>query len=1021
MATYYVATNGNNSGSGSSTAPWKTISHAMQSNLKPGDVVIVRPGTYAEAITINKGGSSLGDVTLKSEVPGEALIRPPANGWNGISVNANYVTIDGFDIKGARGDGIEANNVHHIKVLNNTLSANGESGVQFNWSEFITIEGNTTFGNASSGWYSGISIYQNRNITGDTTTEGFRTIVRNNISYDNVTKSGAHTDGNGIIIDDFQSTQKSGYPNYTYPTLVENNLVYENGGKGIQVTWSDYVTVRNNTSWHNNQDPLNSGTWRGELSNSASSNNTWVNNIAVADPSINRNNTAIDNTSSGGYVNKNVVWANNLTFNETAGQSSVRTDGGNATLTAANGNKLGVNPLFVDPNNGDFHIRAGSPAIDAGTNRYGLGARDLDGDARAIGTVDIGSDEARSTGAGNQAPRSITLAQGTVSETAGAGAVVGQISAVDPDGDAMTFTVAGDSRFTVDGAGRLVVANGANLAVTGDQVVPLTITATDSKGGVGSAKVNVTILDTAATTIARNDTATVAEDGSVLVKVLANDAAGTTLTGVGAAAGVAGPAHGTVAIVNGEVRYTPSADYNGTDSFQYVARGPSGTSATARVDVTVTSVNDAPVGVDNSGFRTTAGTPIKITAASLLANDRDVDGDTLTLTGVSQASGGTVARDAQGDVIFTPSAGVTGPASFSYSLSDGKGGVASAKVNLTIDAAAASGGTFSLWDRSATPAKSSDPETKAVEVGVKFQAGVDGEVSSIYFYKGSGNDGPHSAKIWTTNGQLLASATFGTETAQGWQKVNLDRPLQISAGETYIASYHAPKGHYAISENFFTQSHVKGALTATGGVYSYGAANSFPTSSYKASNYWVDVSVGATKATQTGGTGGDTLTGGSGADILLGKAGNDSLIGNDGNDLLRGQAGNDFLRGGAGADILVGGTGRDSFMFAFASHSPGGVGRDEIRAGDGAIAFEGAGSAVGDLINLQAVDADTTRSGDQTFAFGSTDKGGLSLIDVDGNTLVRGNINGDSAFEFEILIVDGAVKASAYTAADFIL
>ncbi len=798
MATYYVATNGNNSSAGSSASPWKTISHAMQSNLKPGDVVIVRPGTYAEAVTINKGGSSAGDVTLKAEVPGEALIRPPASGWNGISVNANYVTIDGFDIKGARGDGIEANNVHHVNVLNNTVSGSGESGIQFNWAEFITIDGNTTFGNAISGWYSGISIYQNRNITGDTTTGGFRTVVRNNISYDNVTKNGEHTDGNGIIIDDFQSTQTNGHPNYTYPTLIENNLVYENGGKGIQVTWSDSVTVRNNTAWHNNQDSLNPGTWRGELSNSASSNNTWVNNIAVADPTINRNNTAIDNTSSGGYVNKNVVWSNNLTFNETAGQSSVRTDGGNAAPNAANGNKLGVNPLFVDAPGGDFHIRAGSPAIDAGTNRYGLGATDLDGDARAIGTVDIGSDEARSNSAGNQAPRSIALSTGTVSENAGAGAVVGQISAVDPDGDSMVFTVTGDSRFTVDGTGKLIVANGANLAVTGDQVVPLTITATDAKGGVGSATINVTIIDTPATTIARNDTASVAEDGSVLIKVLANDAAGATLTGVGTAGGVAGPAHGTVAIVNGEVRYTPFADYNGTDSFQYVARGPSGTSATARVDVTVTAVNDAPIGVDNSGFRTPAGTPIKITAASLLANDRDVDGDTLTLTGVSQASGGTVTRDAQGDVIFTPAGGVTGPASFSYSLSDGKGGVATAKVNLTIDAAA-SAGTFSLWDRTATPARSSDPETKAVEVGVKFQAGVDGEVSSIYFYKGAGNDGTHTARIWTTDGQMLASGTFGEETARGWQKVDLDRPLQISAGETYIASYHAPKGHYAIN------------------------------------------------------------------------------------------------------------------------------------------------------------------------------------------------------------------------------
>ena len=154
--------------------------------------------------------------------------------------------------------------------------------------------------------------------------------------------------------------------------------------------------------------------------------------------------------------------------------------------------------------------------------------------------------------------------------------------------------------------------------------------------------------------------------------------------------------------------------------------------------------------------------------------------------------------------------------------------------------------------------------------------------------------------------------------------------------------------------------------------------------------------------------------------MLLGKAGNDSLTGNDGDDMLRGQAGDDFLRGNAGRDILIGGTGADRFMFAFASHSPAGAGRDEIRAGDGAVAFQGAGGAAGDLIDIKAVDANTTLSGDQTFVFGSTGKGGLSLVDFDGNTLVRGNIDNSAAFEFEILIVDGAINASAYTAADFV-
>ncbi len=378
MTAYYVATTGNNQSSGSSTSPWRTINHAANyPQLEPGDEIIVKAGVYNKSISVDRDGSENKYITIRSEVPGGAEIRPPSGSWNAVSVNANYIVVDGFKIGGARGDGIEANNVHHIKILNNIVHDNDESGIQFNWSEFISVEGNTTYNNASSGWYSGISIYENRSITGDTTTTGFRTIIKDNVSYGNITQSGGHSDGNGIIIDDFHNSQTSGYANYTYPTLVENNLTYNNGGKGIQVFLSDYVTVKDNTAYHNNLDDQNTGTWRGELSNAQSSNNTWTDNIGVADPSANRDNTAVDNTSFGGYRNQNVTWSDNLTFNGTAGQASVRTDGGNAVPSAANGNLLGVNPKFVDPANNDFHLEPGSPAADIGYD-YGSGATDPD-------------------------------------------------------------------------------------------------------------------------------------------------------------------------------------------------------------------------------------------------------------------------------------------------------------------------------------------------------------------------------------------------------------------------------------------------------------------------------------------------------------------------------------------------------------------------------------------------------------------------------------------------------------------
>lgn len=390
MTAYFVSPTGSDDNIGTADSPWRTIGHATSASLRPGDEVIVRPGTYNEQVALTQSGAEGSPIVLRSEIPGAALIRPPEWAWNAVDIRANHVTIQGFDISGSGGgDGIEANDVHHIQILDNIVHGNGESGIQTNWAEFITIEGNTTYDNASGGWFSGISLYQTRNITGDTETEGFRTIVRNNISYDNVTEKGAHTDGNGIIIDDFQSTQTSGHGNYDYPTLVENNLVYNNGGKGIAVHWSDNVTVRNNTAWHNNLDNRNDGTWRGELSNQDSNGTTWINNIAVADPSANPDNTAI-----GFYGNNdNVEWLNNLSFNGRDGDASMRLDGGNAAPAASDGNLLGVDPRFVDAPS-DFRLGADSPARDSGSDARGEAADDLDGDPRSQGVIDMGAFEA---------------------------------------------------------------------------------------------------------------------------------------------------------------------------------------------------------------------------------------------------------------------------------------------------------------------------------------------------------------------------------------------------------------------------------------------------------------------------------------------------------------------------------------------------------------------------------------------------------------------------------------------------
>ena len=171
----------------------------------------------------------------------------------------------------------------------------------------------------------------------------------------------------------------------------------------------------------------------------------------------------------------------------------------------------------------------------------------------------------------------------------------------------------------------------------------------------------------------------------------------------------------------------------------------------------------------------------------------------------------------------------------------------------------------------------------------------------------------------------------------------------------------------------------------------------------------------------TTGSGDDVLIGSAVANTLRGGAGSDVLNGAGGADLLVGGTGSDVLDGGGGADVLIGGTGADVFRFASASASAPGA-ADVIRAGTGAIAFEGAGNAAGDRIDLRAIDANLGLDGDQSFVFGTQRGAGRLWVETVGtDTHVRGNIDDVAGAEIDIVIEDGGVPASAYTAADFLL
>ncbi|MGI6856336.1 DUF4082 domain-containing protein [Mesorhizobium sp. 1B3] len=162
-----------------------------------------------------------------------------------------------------------------------------------------------------------------------------------------------------------------------------------------------------------------------------------------------------------------------------------------------------------------------------------------------------------------------------------------------------------------------------------------------------------------------------------------------------------------------------------------------------------------------------------------------------------------------------------------------------------------------LFAPTATPAVVNTTDASAVELGVRFQSSVAGNVHGIRYYKGSQDTGTHTGSLWSSTGTRLASLTFTNETTSGWQMATFSSPVAISPGVTYTASYHTNVGHYSNTANYFTSDVTSGPLTAPAagnGVFTYGSTSQFPTSTFQSTNFWVDVLFAPAAASGTGPT-----------------------------------------------------------------------------------------------------------------------------------------------------------------------
>lgn len=407
---YYVDPKGSDANSGTSAAPWQTISGAVRKlstgAWRNGVCVNVNAGTYVESVSLNNlnGGwdGPQGYLVFRSSVPHEATLQEPyANistmQGNVVIQNSHYVIFDGFTVTGypniplAGANGLTATRSHHIKFLNNVIHDVGGSGVAASNSDYVATQGNVVYDTSccSAAGTSAIDYYEP--VASDTNS-GFHNVISQNIAFNN--SEGAdgrspHTQGHGITLDSFRLGPSGSYPS---ASLVENNLIYGNGGVGINVYASDNVTIRNNTVFNNLGDSQ-FGYAAGDISVWNSSHVTGVNNIAVTNALANSKLVSIwDQTWDGTNIGN--VWANNLTFNGNPGAPSVTTfgaQGSGAAITAASRNILGTDPLFDNAPAGSFTLQDPSPAAGAGTAAYGVPLLDLGGNVRSTKTIDIGA------------------------------------------------------------------------------------------------------------------------------------------------------------------------------------------------------------------------------------------------------------------------------------------------------------------------------------------------------------------------------------------------------------------------------------------------------------------------------------------------------------------------------------------------------------------------------------------------------------------------------------------------------
>jgi hypothetical protein len=254
---YFVATDGNDSASGTSGAPFRTIRKGI-SVAMPGDTVRIRSGTYtgwSNQINPTRSGRADAWITFRADDGALPIVEPTSDitggsGFEPVDVAVSYIRVEGIVARNwptsgfSNGWNFPSSN---IQVRYCIAENNGVNGITFYKASNVLFEYNIAAhnGNRAPSWSSGFNLF--------TATGSYQTnIVRGNVSFENIDICGdpaggcdpaSSTDGNGFILDQ-QSTG----------ALFVNNIGFRNGGSCIRLTNSSGAHIINNTCFHDAQD-----------------------------------------------------------------------------------------------------------------------------------------------------------------------------------------------------------------------------------------------------------------------------------------------------------------------------------------------------------------------------------------------------------------------------------------------------------------------------------------------------------------------------------------------------------------------------------------------------------------------------------------------------------------------------------------------------------------------------------------------------------------------------------------------